>query len=125
MIRNDTAHPLGTLLQGGGDVAGPDLGGSPAGVFNDDDWRVRHTTLSCLRGRVAAMLARFMDRPTVLGLEKSYRLDATEKISTESNIDVKRRKIRLSGRFASNPTPASPPSVANAKPAGQSDAPNS
>ncbi|WP_155639816.1 hypothetical protein [Burkholderia cepacia] len=66
-----------------------------------------------------------MDWPTMLGLEKSYRLDATEKISTESNIDVKRRKIRLSGRFASNQTPASPASVAHAKPAGQSDAPNS
>ncbi|WP_196487166.1 hypothetical protein [Burkholderia cepacia] len=66
-----------------------------------------------------------MDWPTVLGLEKSYRLDATEKISTESNIDVKRRNIWLSGRFASNPMPASPASVANANPAGQSDAPNS
>ncbi|WP_334052751.1 hypothetical protein [Burkholderia cepacia] len=42
------------------------------------------------------MLARFMDRPTALGLEKSYRLDATEKISTAQNIDAKRRKARLS-----------------------------
>ncbi|WP_322073885.1 hypothetical protein [Burkholderia cepacia] len=96
MIRDDTTHPLGTILQGGGNVAGPDLGGSPAGVFDDDDWRVRHTTLSCLRGRVAAMLARVMDWPTVLGLEKSYRLGATKKISTASNIDAKRRKARLS-----------------------------
>ncbi|MCA8118216.1 hypothetical protein LGN07_05770 [Burkholderia cepacia] len=71
------------------------------------------------------MLARVMDWPTMLGLEKSYRLDATEKISTAPNIDAKRRKTLLSGRFASNQPPTSPASVANAKPAGQSDAPNS
>ncbi|WP_230380897.1 hypothetical protein [Burkholderia ubonensis] len=125
MIRDDPAHPLGPILQGGGDVAGPDLSGSPAGVFNDDDWRVRHTTLSRLRGRVAAMLARFADWLTMLGLEKSYRLDATKKISTAWNIDAKRRKTRLSGRFASNQTPAGPASIANAEAAGQCDAPNS
>ncbi|WP_321803387.1 hypothetical protein [Burkholderia sp. BCC1993] len=71
------------------------------------------------------MLARFMDRPTVLGLEKSYRLDATEKISTASNLDAKRRKTLLSGRFASSQAPASPASIANAEPASQCDAPNS
>ncbi|WP_244111986.1 hypothetical protein [Burkholderia diffusa] len=125
MLRDDPAHPLGTILQRGRDVAGPDLSGSPAGVFNDDDWRVRHTTLSCLRGRVAAMLARFMVWPTMLGLEKSYRLDATKKISTASNIDAKRRKTPLDGRFASSQTPASLASLANAKAAGHCDAPNS
>ncbi|WP_260426333.1 MULTISPECIES: hypothetical protein [unclassified Burkholderia] len=125
MIRDDPAHPFGTTLQGGGDVAGPDLSGSPAGVFDDDDWRVRHTTLLCLLGRVAAMLARFMDRPTVLGLEKSYRLDATEKISTAPNLDVKRRKTLLAGRFASNRAPAGPPAITTAEPASQCDAPNS
>jgi len=71
------------------------------------------------------MLARFMGWPTILGLEKSYRLDATEKISTAWNIDVKRRKTRLAGRFSSNQTPASLASIANAKAAGQCDAPNS
>ncbi|WP_143188589.1 hypothetical protein [Burkholderia ubonensis] len=71
------------------------------------------------------MLARFVDWLTMLGLEKSYRLDATKKISTTWNIDAKRRKTRLSGRFASNQTPAGPASIANAEAAGQFEAPNS
>ncbi|MDN7907997.1 hypothetical protein QZM18_28325 [Burkholderia diffusa] len=71
------------------------------------------------------MLARFMVWPTMLGLEKSYRLDATEKISTASNIDAKRRKTPLGGRFASSQTLASLASLANARAAGHCDAPNS
>ncbi|WP_141715468.1 hypothetical protein [Burkholderia ubonensis] len=71
------------------------------------------------------MLARFADWLTMLGLEKSYRLNATKKISTALNIDAKRRKTLLSERFASNQTSASLASIANAEAAGQCDAPNS
>ncbi|WP_156429876.1 hypothetical protein [Burkholderia sp. FL-7-2-10-S1-D7] len=71
------------------------------------------------------MLARFMVWPTMLRLEKSYRLDATEKISTVSNIDAKRRKTPLDGRFASSQAPGRLASLANARAAGHCDAPNS
>ncbi|WP_141727516.1 hypothetical protein [Burkholderia seminalis] len=48
------------------------------------------------------MLTRFMDLPTDVGLEKSYRPDAPEKISTFAIFDGKRRITRETGRLASN-----------------------